>query len=114
MVANGIPYFHNNPGVRRVRVRAKKFMCAGDPPPFDHPHIFIDMGADNEIVCPYCGTLFAYYPHLEAMCEPAQCEFHPETVPEPVPPPSDINGATFPAQSEFIPPPNLQRIPPCL
>ena len=38
------PHFHNQPGVRSVRVGAKEFMCIGALPPFDHPHIFIDMG----------------------------------------------------------------------
>ena len=33
-------------------------------PPFDHPHIFIDMGADTEAVCPYCSTLYKHNPKL--------------------------------------------------
>jgi uncharacterized Zn-finger protein len=94
MVGNSIPYFHNQPGAPRVRIGAKKFMCIGDLPPFDHPHIFIDMGADNEIVCPYCSTLFVYDPLLEGGCEPTECAFHPESVPEPTPPPADISIAT--------------------
>jgi uncharacterized Zn-finger protein len=100
MVESSIPYFHNNPGVPRVRVRAKEFMCIGDLPPFDHPHIFIDMGDDNEIVCPYCSTLFVYDPHLEGACEPPECAFHPESVPEPAPPPTDISIVTAPPQPE--------------
>jgi uncharacterized Zn-finger protein len=106
MTANGIPYFHNNPGAGRVRVRTKKFMCAGDLPPFDHPHIYIDMGDDDEIVCGYCGTLFVYDPRLDTMCEPPECEFHPESVPEPVPPSSDVSsvtaGVTAPPQPELV------------
>lgn len=105
MIENGIPNFHNNPGVPCVRVRAKKFMCAGDLPPFDHPHIYIDMGDDNEIICPYCGTLFAYDSQLEAMCEPSQCQFQAEAAPEPVPPPSDISVVTSSSQRKSIPPP---------
>ncbi|MBO0732877.1 MAG: zinc-finger domain-containing protein [Methylocapsa sp.] len=108
MVANGIPYFHNNPGIGRVRVRAKKFMCAGDLPPFDHPHIFIDMGDDDEIVCPYCGTLFAFDPNLGAMCEPPECEFRPESVPEPLPSPSDISSVTAAPHPESASPLNPQ------
>ena len=26
--------------------------------PFDHPHVFLDMGADSQILCPYCSTLY--------------------------------------------------------
>jgi uncharacterized Zn-finger protein len=78
MSANSIPHFHNQPGVPRVRIGAKKFMCIGELPPFDHPHIFIDMGDDNAIVCPYCSTLFVYDPQLNGGCEPAECAFHDE------------------------------------
>ena len=35
-------------------------MCIGATPPFDHPHIFIDMGAADEKICPYCSTLYIY------------------------------------------------------
>ncbi|MEY9789510.1 putative Zn-finger protein [Sinorhizobium fredii] len=34
--------------------------------PFDHPHIFIDMGDDNEKVCSYCSTLYRYNANLKA------------------------------------------------
>jgi hypothetical protein len=26
----------------------------------DHPHVYLDMGADIQIVCPYCSTLYTY------------------------------------------------------
>jgi hypothetical protein len=35
-------------------------MCIGATPPYDHPHVFLDMGEDREKVCPYCSTLFEY------------------------------------------------------
>ena len=41
-------------------------MCVGANPPFDHPHVFLDMGADVEKVCPYCSTLYRYNPALRA------------------------------------------------
>ena len=41
-------------------------MCVGDNPPFDHPHVFLDMGADAEKVCPYCSTLYRYDASLKA------------------------------------------------
>ena len=44
--------------------------------PFDHPHVFLDMGADDEKVCPYCSTLYRYNPALKAtQTEPAGCTF---------------------------------------
>jgi|GEM_PF-468031 uncharacterized Zn-finger protein len=91
-------HVHNNPGLARVRIRAKEFMCVGDLPPFDHPHIFINMGDDAEIVCPYCATLFVYDPQIQGICEPPECEYH--TVPEPEPPPSDISIVTPPTEAE--------------
>ena len=39
-------------------------MCVGANPPFDHPHVFLDLGNDNEIICPYCSTLYALPPTL--------------------------------------------------
>lgn len=68
-------------------------MCAGDLPPFDHPHVYIDMGDDNEILCPYCATLFTYDPALAGLCEPADCIFDPD-IGEPPPPASDISIVT--------------------
>lgn len=55
-----IPHFHNDAGHPRIAIGVKKFMCVGATPPYDHPHVFLDMGDDNEIVCPYCSTLYVY------------------------------------------------------
>jgi uncharacterized Zn-finger protein len=75
-----IPHFHNEPGVPKIRIRVKEFMCVGALPPFDHPHIFIDMGDENEAVCSYCSTLFVYDSGLTGICDPPACEFSPEEV----------------------------------
>ncbi len=32
----------------------------GARPPLDHPHVFLDMGTDGEIICPYCSTLYRF------------------------------------------------------
>jgi hypothetical protein len=40
-------------------------MCVGANAPFDHPHVFLDMGADSEKVCPYCSTLYRHDPALK-------------------------------------------------
>ena len=74
MVDNLIPHFHNDPGVATIRLGVKEFMCTGARPPFDHPHIFIDMGGDVEAVCGYCSTRFVYEAALGSHCMPAECE----------------------------------------
>ena len=71
-----IPHFHNDPGLATIRVGVKEFMCTGATPPFDHPHIFIDMGRDDDATCPYCSTRFVYDATLGAHAFPAECEFH--------------------------------------
>ena len=49
-----------------IEIGAKEFMCVSAKPPFDHPHVFLDMGDDKEIICPYCSTLYRYDPKLDA------------------------------------------------
>ena len=33
-------------------------------PPQDHPHVYINMGEADTILCPYCGTRFRFDPRL--------------------------------------------------
>lgn len=69
-----VPHFHNTPGVPVIEIGAKEFMCVGEKPPFDHPHIFLDMGDATEIICPYCSTLFRHDPNLDPhAARPAEC-----------------------------------------
>ena len=75
MADHAIPHFHNEPGVPVVKVGAKEFMCMGAKPPFDHPHIFIDMGDDGEAICSYCSTRFVYDASLGPRSAPAECEW---------------------------------------
>ncbi len=60
MAETPVPHFQNDAGDRRVDIGAREFMCEGASPPHDHPRVFLDMGDDEEIVCPYCSTLFRY------------------------------------------------------
>jgi uncharacterized Zn-finger protein len=61
MMAQGsTPHFHNSMGVSKIAVGAKEFMCIGAEPPYDHPHVFLDMGMADEIICPYCSTLYQH------------------------------------------------------
>lgn len=74
MADHVIPHFHNSDGVEVVRVGAREFQCMGALPPFDHPHVFLDMGDENEKVCPYCSTLYRHDPGLaEDASEPKSC-----------------------------------------
>ncbi len=66
MADNTVPYFHNSPGVPVVEIGAREFKCTGSKAPHDHPHIYLDMGQDEEIVCPYCSTLFKHANDLGA------------------------------------------------
>lgn len=78
MADHGTPHFHNDPGVAVIHVGARELMCIGAKPPFDHPHVFLDMGDDTEKVCPYCSTLYRYDPSLkESETRPAGCLYTP-------------------------------------
>ena len=66
MASGSTPHFQNSAGVPAIEIGTREFMCIGANPPHDHPHIFIDMGADNETVCPYCSTLYKYNARLAA------------------------------------------------
>jgi hypothetical protein len=39
--------------------------------------VFIDMGASNEAVCPYCSTHFVYDASLHGGADPAECVYRP-------------------------------------
>lgn len=69
-----VPHFHNDPGVAVIEIGAREFMCEGAKPPFDHPHVYCDMGGDAEYVCPYCSTLYRHDPTLAPnQARPAEC-----------------------------------------
>ena len=60
MADHVVPHFHNTAGVPAITIGVKEFMCVGAKPPFDHPHVFLDMGADSDKICPYCSTLYRF------------------------------------------------------
>jgi uncharacterized Zn-finger protein len=66
MAQGATPHFHNTMGIRKISIGAREFMCIGAKPPFDHPHVFLDMGMSDEIVCPYCSTHYAIDMKLHA------------------------------------------------
>lgn len=73
------PHFHNTAGHPAIDIGVREFMCIGAKPPYDHPHVFLDMGDDEELVCPYCSTLFRYDATLKAgETKPADCVWAPD------------------------------------
>jgi uncharacterized Zn-finger protein len=75
MSENVVPHFHNTLGVPVIEIGAREFMCVGALPPFDHPHVFLDLGDADEIICPYCSTLYRHSPSLDPhAARPAACE----------------------------------------
>jgi uncharacterized Zn-finger protein len=74
MVEHVVPHFHNDPGVPVIEIGAKELMCVGAMPPFDHPHVFLDMGENKEIICPYCSTLYRFDATLDPhAAQPPEC-----------------------------------------
>jgi uncharacterized Zn-finger protein len=66
MAENPTPHFQNTDGHSVIEIPVKKFKCIGAYPPHDHPHIFLDMGKNKDIVCPYCSTKFKLNETLSA------------------------------------------------
>jgi uncharacterized Zn-finger protein len=60
------PKFNNDAGASEIRIGVKEFECIGATPPYDHPHIYLDMGRAQEIICPYCSTLYKFDPALKS------------------------------------------------
>lgn len=58
MADHAVPHFCNDAGVPLIRIGVSEFKCMGASPPQDHPHVYLDMGSDNEIICPYCSTVY--------------------------------------------------------
>ena len=74
MTDHVVPHFHNDAGLVQIEIGAHEFMCIGAKPPFDHPHVYLDMGSEAEIVCPYCSTLYKHNPSLDPHTAiPAEC-----------------------------------------
>jgi len=78
MADHVVPHFQNTSGHDSVAIGAREFMCIGANPPFDHPHVFLDMGGEAEVVCPYCSTLYKFDKTLQATeSSPSDCSWTP-------------------------------------
>ncbi|MFD0986996.1 zinc-finger domain-containing protein [Methyloligella solikamskensis] len=76
MAQTVVPHYVNDKGVDRIKIGVKEFQCMGASPPFDHPHVFLDMGSGTQLVCPYCSTLYIYDPELAPEeTEPEACVY---------------------------------------
>lgn len=74
MAHSVVPHFANDKGVEKIFIGVKEFQCMGARRPYDHPHVFLDMGSDGQILCPYCSTLYVHDPRLKAIeSDPAGC-----------------------------------------
>ena len=79
MAGHSTPHFQNNAGHAAIDIGVREFMCVGALPPFDHPHVYIDMGKDDDIVCPYCSTHYLYNARLApGTAEPASAIYNAE------------------------------------
>ncbi len=74
MAAATTPHIANDCGAEKIYVGVKELQCMGARAPFDHPHVFLDMGGDSQVLCPYCSTLYVHDPRLEPeQTDPAGC-----------------------------------------
>ena len=66
MALSVVPHLANDQGVEKIFVGVRELNCMGARAPFDHPHVYLDMGDDGQILCPYCSTLYIHDPRLAA------------------------------------------------
>ena len=54
----------NSPDIKEISksnieiVSSKKVSCDGGGGALGHPKVYLEMGDENEIICPYCSKLF--------------------------------------------------------
>ncbi|MGB0192507.1 MAG: zinc-finger domain-containing protein [Candidatus Micropelagos thuwalensis] len=81
MASKLTPKFKNDKGVKEITIGVREFECIGASAPYDHPHIFLDMGQDSNIICPYCSTVYKYDSSLTAtQTVPEGCALETESV----------------------------------
>jgi len=76
METDSYPKFHNEAGAPSWALAGVSSSALATMPPQDHPHVYLNMGNANEIVCPYCASLFRFDPSLGAReAEPVSCGY---------------------------------------
>jgi uncharacterized Zn-finger protein len=74
MADHSVPHLANDIGAEKIFVGVKELQCMGALPPYDHPHVYLDMGGDTQILCPYCSTSFVFDARLpEDETDPKGC-----------------------------------------
>ena len=58
------PLFFNELGVNSIQIGVAAFRCMGVMPPHDHPHVYLNMGEQTDLLCPYCSTEYVLNPAL--------------------------------------------------
>ncbi len=69
------PKFKNDRGSPEIEIGVKEFRCTGVAALHDHPHIYLNMGGADFIICPYCATRFRYNADLGSRAIPADSVF---------------------------------------
>ena len=64
---SGYLKFRNDRGVPDICIGVREFECIGESPPQDHPHVYVNMGEADAVLCPYCGTRFRFDPRLRPL-----------------------------------------------
>ena len=48
-----------------IYTNKKQVSCKGKEVPYDHPNVYLGIGDDNKIICPYCSKIFVYNADVE-------------------------------------------------
>ena len=52
-------------------VDTKRLSCDGGGGALGHPRVFLEMGGETEVECPYCDRLYVYDPEKSKQASPA-------------------------------------------
>lgn len=80
------PLYFNELGVNSIQIGVAAFHCMGVMPPHDHPHVYLNMGEETDILCPYCSTEYRLNAALSSNeTIPASCWAAATEQPRPAP-----------------------------
>ena len=49
-----------SPAAETIFTNDSRVACNGGGGPLGHPRIFLQIGHENQIACPYCGRVYKY------------------------------------------------------
>jgi uncharacterized Zn-finger protein len=83
MSGSGYLKFRNDRGIPEICIGVREFECIGESAPQDYPHVYINMGEADMILCPYCGTRFSFDQRLTPLdADPWEVSLLTKTQPE--------------------------------